>query len=351
MKRISIGSTKVGTGCPVFIIAEAGVNHNGRLDLALKLIDVAADARADAVKFQTFKASDVVTDSGIMAEYQVRNSGRRESQRAMLEKLELNEMHYPAIIRRCLERNITFLSTPHGGIPSVDFLETFKHPAYKISSPDLTNRPLIERVAKTRKPILLSTGMGTLKEVIDATRWIKKVGNNQVVILHCTSNYPAQPDEVNLRAMQTLMHTFDFPVGYSDHTEGAQASLMAVTLGACLIEKHFTLSKKMEGPDHAASLEPHELADLISSVRDVERFLGSAEKKPTKSEIKMRPVIRKSIVTARAVKRGEKITLDMLRFKRPGTGISPSGYKDVVGKKARRDMPVDHMLTSSDYGA
>lgn len=351
MKRISIGSTKVGTGCPVFVIAEAGVNHNGRLDLALKLVDAAADAGADAVKFQTFTASDVVTDSGVMAEYQVRNSGRRESQRAMLEKLELNEMHYPAIIKRCRERGITFLSTPHGGITSVDTLKKVRHTAYKIGSGDITNLSLLEYVARTGKPILLSTGMSTLAEVREAIRCIKGAGNSSILVFHCTTNYPTPPQETNLRAMVTMMEKLGVLVGYSDHTEGLEAAVIATTLGACMIEKHLTLDRMMEGPDHAASLEPRELAALISAVRNVEVYLGNPVKRPTLSEKKMLPLIRKSVVTARPIQRGEKITLDMLRFKRPGTGISPSRYKGVVGKKTRRDLPADHMLTSSDYGA
>lgn len=349
MKTIAIGAHTIGAGYPPFIIAEAGVNHNGDVNLALKLIDAAKDAGADAIKFQTFKAHEVATEKADMAEYQKKNLNTNGAQIAMLKKLELQEEHYPALIEHCKKRNIMFLSTPHGGIASINFLETLKHPAYKISSPDIINRPLLERAAKTKKPIILSTGMATLKEVRDALLWITRAGNRKVILLHCTSNYPTPPEEVNLRAMQTLMRTFQIPVGYSDHSESAQASLMAVTLGACIIEKHFTLDRTMEGPDHAASLEPTELADLISSVRNVERFMGSAQKKPTKSELKILPTIRRSIVTSRPVTKGEKITFEMLEFKRPGTGISPAQYKSVIGKKVRRNLPNDHVLTTSDY--
>jgi N-acetylneuraminate synthase len=351
MKTISIGGKKIGARRPVFIIAEVGVNHNGRLDLALQLIDAAAAAGADAVKFQTFKANEVATAEADMAEYQKQNLNKTESQREMLERLELKEWNYATLIGHCKKCKIIFLSTPHGGIPSINFLEKIRHPAYKIASPDLTNRPLIERAAKTKKPILLSTGMGTLQEVKNAVGWLNDAKSGPVILLHCTSDYPTKVDEVNLRAMQTLAATFKLPVGYSDHTSGIQASLMAATLGAVIIEKHFTLDRNMEGPDHAASLEPGELGELISAIRNVEVLLGSPQKKPTASERRIQPLIRKSIVTARAVKKGEKITLDLLRFKRPGTGISPANYKSVVGKRAKKDLPLDHMLNKTDYGA
>ncbi len=351
MKKIKIGNRRIGTGEPVFVIGEAGVNHNGRLDLALKLVDAAAGAGADAIKFQTFKAEEMVVASADMAEYQQKNLGVKESQLSMLRKLEFKEEHYPTVIKRCKERGITFISTPHGGIPSIDLLKKMKHPAYKIASGDLTNRPYIEHAAKTGKPILLSTGMGTMREIQDAVHWIKNSGNENILVFHCTTNYPTPPEETNLRAMITMMKKLNVLIGYSDHTEGIQAAVMAATLGACMIEKHFTLDRSMEGPDHAASLEPSELTELVREVKNVERYMGLPEKKPTKSELKMRPLIRKSIVAARAIGRGEKITLDMLRFKRPATGISPAQYRSVVGKRAGKDLPKDHLLRTTDYGA
>lgn len=349
MKDVRIGKNIIGKNRPVFIIAEAGVNHNGRLDLALKLIDAAAKAGADAVKFQTFKAEEVATREANMASYQKRNLGHKENQLSMLKKLELNEEYYPILIKRCQEQGIMFLSTPHGGIQSVNFLQKLNHPAYKIASPDITNRPLLEHVARTKKPVILSTGMATLKEVQDAFSWLKKAGANNIIILHCTSNYPTPKEAVHLRAMQTLMTSFDVPIGYSDHTEGEAASILAAMLGACVIEKHFTLDCTMKGPDHAASLEPDELHSMVLKIRDIEHYLGSPIKRPTKTERTIMPLVRKSMVAAHALTKGESITLTSIAFKRPGTGISPSRYKEILGKRIKRDVPADHQFKRNDY--
>ncbi len=351
MMSFKIGTKTIGLGKPVFIIAEAGVNHDGRLNLALKLVDAAADAGADAVKFQTFKAEELVIPTTPMATYQEKNLGIKESQMAMLKKLEFREEHYPTVMKRCLERGIMFLSTPHGGMKSIDMLEKLRHLAYKIASGDLTNRPYLEYVARTKKPIILSTGMGTLQEIKDAVRWITSAGNSRIVVLQCTTNYPCPPEETNLRAMQTMMRALPVAIGYSDHTQGTQAGIMAVTLGACVVEKHFTLDRTMHGPDHAASLEPDELREFVHAIRAVETYMGSPTKTPTRSERKIMPIARKSIVTTRSILRGERITMKMIGFKRPGNGISPANYRKVIGKKAKRDIPPDHLLGASDYEA
>lgn len=334
--KIKIGDKLIGKGCPYFVIAEAGVNHNGRLDLALKLIDAASDAGADAIKFQTFKAEGVVIARG-----------KAKPHFEMLKKLELKEKFYKPIIRQCKQKNIIFLSTPHSP-DAIDFLESLV-PAYKIGSGDLTNLPFLEKVAKKKKPIILSTGMATMKEVKEAMGCIKKTGNNKIIALHCTTNYPCSFNEVNLRAMQTMMKKLDVLVGYSDHTLGIDISAMAVTLGACVIEKHFTLDRNMTGPDHKASIEPDELGKMIKQIRNVEEILGSAIKKPNKSEIPMIKATRKSIVSLRNIKKGEKFTKDNIGIKRPGAGLAPKYYFKIVGKKAKKNIKADKLIKKSDY--
>lgn len=345
MRNLIIGGYKIGYRNPPFIIAEAGVNHNGRLDLALKLVDAAARAGADAVKFQTFRAEEVVTAAGKMADYQKKNLGKIESQAAMLKKLELPEKFYQPIIKRCREKKIMFMSTPHGHISSADFLEKLGMEIFKIGSGDLTNRPFLEHVARFKKPIILSTGMATLSEVKEAVRWVKNAGNKKLVVLHCTTNYPCPLEEVNLRAMQTMMRALpDVIIGYSDHTIGSLVPAMAVALGANVIEKHLTLDKVMEGPDHKASSSPEEFKEMVGVVRCIPITMGSSIKKPNPSELKVLKVARKSIVTTAPVKRGEKFTEKNLGIKRPGTGIQPQYYYKIVGKTATVDLPADTIL-------
>ena len=352
-----------GKNQPVFIIAEAGVNHNGRLDLALKLIDAAADAGADAVKFQTFRAEQVVTFSGKMADYQKKNIGKTESQLAMLKKLELKEKYYPALIRRAKERGIIFLSAPHGGFGSVDFLQKLKIPAFKFGSGDLTNLPLLEYAAKFKKPMIISTGMATTKEIKLAVKIIKDAGNDKIIVLHCTTNYPTPFGEVNLLAMKTMEKEFDLPVGYSDHTEGIKVSVVAAALGAQVIEKHFTLDRALPGPDHRASLEPGELKEMAGQIRimekrlmdgenpldlikelGVEESLGSGIKKPVSSELRIAKSVRKSIVAKNNIKKGEYFTMKNLVFKRPGTGIPPYKIQLVIGGIAKLNIPKDTII-------
>lgn len=343
-ETLILGEHSIKEGGRVFVIAEAGVNHNGRLDLALKLIDVAADIGADAIKFQTFKAHQVVTKTGAMAEYQKKNLGIEKTQMEMLRAIEMPEHFYPPLIKRCREKNILFLSTPHGGRQSVDFLESINMPIYKIGSGDLTNYLLLDRVAKTGKPIILSTGMATLQEVQDALEFIKSCGSSKVIVLHCTSNYPCPAEEVNLAAMKTLMRALPVPVGYSDHTKGDQAAIMAGALGAAVYEFHFTLDKTLPGPDHIASADPAEAAQKIQAIRTVEVMMGSSIKGPTLSEKKsMLKAARRSLVASVDLKKGHRLTLKDLEAKRPGDGISPIHFEEWIGKKLsgaiKKDQP------------
>lgn len=345
---IKIGNKIISYKSPVFIIAEAGVNHNGSLKIALKMVDAAAKAGCDVIKFQTFKAEQVVTREGRMADYQKKNLGKEESQLEMLKELELKENFYVPIIKRCRGKKIIFLSTPHGGFESVDFLESLDVPAFKFGSGDLTNLPVLEYAARFKKPMILGTGMATMKETKEAINCVKKAGNDKIIVLHCTSNYPCPFEEVNLRAMQTMMSELDVLVGYSDHTLGVQVPIMAATLGACVIEKHFTLDRKMKGPDHKASSEPAELKQIVEAVRNIKIITGSAVKKPVGIEKENKKIARKSVVAAADIKKGEKITEDMLAIKRPGIGIEPKFFDKIIGKKAKKDLRKNHLLMWSD---
>ncbi|MBI2063447.1 MAG: N-acetylneuraminate synthase [Candidatus Yanofskybacteria bacterium] len=346
---IKIGKRKVGFNKPVFIIAEAGVNHNGSFKLAKKLIDAAAKAGADAIKFQTFRAEQVVTASGKMAEYQRRNLGAGKSQLAMLKGLELKERYYPELIKRAKAKKIIFFSTPHGGPVSVDLLQSFGTPAFKFGSGDLTNLPLLQYAAKFKKPMIISTGMATLTEVEDAVSAIKKAGNNKIVVLHCTTSYPCPPDEVNLRSMRTIVKKIRTLVGYSDHTANAQASLMAATLGACIIEKHFTLDRALPGPDQKASMEPAEFKQMVEQLKNINSILGSSVKKPSRNELRYLPIVRKSIVAARNILKGERLTEKNLTVKRPGTGLEPKYYFKVLGSKAVKNIKADVLISKNDF--
>ena len=347
---IQIGNKSIGTGKPVFIIAEAGVNHNQKLDTALKLVDVAADAGADVVKFQTFTGSDLVTESGEMASYQKTNIGKEMSQREMLEGVALPEEFYAPIIKRCVEKKILFMSTPHGGKAAVDFLESLGVPAYKIGSGDLTNYILLEKVARTGKPIILSSGMATMEEVKDAINFVRSKGNNQVAMLHATTNYPCPPEEVNLLAMQTMMNELDIPVGYSDPTQGIQVAIMAATMGMQIYECHFTIDKNLPGPDHIASVEPEELKERIEAIKRVQVILGRAEKVPNKNETdSMISTVRKSLVAVRNMEAGHILTADDIEAKRPGDGVSPTQYEKFLGKKLKKQLVPDQQISFEDF--
>lgn len=345
---IKIREKQIGKGNPIFIIAEAGVNHNGKLNLALKLVDVAADAGADAVKFQTFKAEQVVTDHGKMADYQKKNLGKVESQKQMLQKLELQEEFYLPIIKRCRQKKIMFLSTPHGGVESVDFLESLGVEAFKVGSGDLTNYLLLNRLAKTKRPLILSSGMATLPEVIDAINFLKRKGCKKIIMLHCTTDYPCPPDEVNMAAMVTMMKNLDIPVGYSDHTLGCEAAIMATTLGATVYECHFTVDKKLRGPDHVASADPAELKNRVDAIRIAEKMMGRSQKEPTESENKLINTVRRSLVSASDLAEGHKLTLKDLEAKRPGDGISPSKYEEFLGKVLKNPLKKNQQIQKTD---
>lgn len=330
----------------VFIIAEAGVNHNGKIALALKLIDKAKEAGANAVKFQTFRAEDFVVPSAKLAKYQKKNMGSEKQQLAMLKKLELGFADFLKLKKYCDAKKIIFLSTPHTET-AIDFLKPLV-PCYKIGSGDLTNIPFLQKIAQKKKPIILSTGMAFLSEIKEAVGAIKKQGNKKIILLHCTTAYPCPPKEVNLKAMVCLKKQFNLPVGLSDHTLSITAPIMAVALGAQVIEKHFTLARTLAGPDHKASLEPPELKQMVRSIRDAEKILGNGIKKPTKSENQIKKIVRKSIVAKKNIAKGVVITKDILGIKRPGTGIEPKYFNKVLGKKAKTNINKDTLINFKD---
>jgi N-acetylneuraminate synthase len=354
----------------VYIIAEAGVNHNGSLDLAKRLVDVAANAGADAVKFQTFKADKLVS-AAPKAEYQMKLTDVSESQYEMIQKLELDEAAHAVLILHCKSKGIEFLSTPFD-LESLEMLvREFDLSRIKIPSGDITNAPLLLEAARSAKPVILSTGMSSLGEVETALGILafgytnkhelpslpafekaygsimgRKALQERVTLLHCTTEYPAPFADINLRTMTTLRQAFGLPVGYSDHTPGTAIPVAAVALGAVIIEKHFTLDRNLPGPDHKASLEPDELKQMVRSIREVELALGSSIKQPAKSELKNRPVARKSLVATRDIHKGEVFTRDNLSVKRPGDGISPVHYWEWLGKIANRNYQRDDKVQS-----
>jgi N,N'-diacetyllegionaminate synthase len=340
---IEIAGHKIGPGNPSFIIAEAGVNHNGDLALALKLVDVAVNAGADAVKFQTFRAESIATDEAPKAAYQLATTAAEQSQLEMLRQLELSKSAHHTLKSYCDQLGITFLSTPFDE-ESADFLETLNVPAYKVSSGDLTNLPLIQHVSRKGKPVIISTGMATLEEVDQAVVAAREAGVNELVLLHCVSNYPAEPSEINLRAMKTMEEEFSLPIGFSDHSDGIEICLAAVALGAVVIEKHFTLDRNMPGPDHRASLEPTELASMVKGIRRVELSLGDGRKLPSDSEAIVAKVARRSIVAATSIKSGTLLQSESVVLKRPGSGLPPSMLNSLLGKRARRDIPAGTMI-------
>lgn len=326
----------------VLIIAEAGVNHNGNIETAKKLIDIAKDAGADIVKFQTAKLDLLVSKDAHMAEYQKQNIGIEKSQKEMLRDLLLSFEDFRMLSEYCRDREIQFLSTPFD-IDSIHFLNELQD-IWKIPSGEITNYPYLVEIARTSKRIILSTGMCTLEEVRQALKVLTDNGAEDMTLLHCTTDYPTDMEDVNLNAMFSLQREFKLPIGYSDHTKGIVVSVAAVAMGATVIEKHFTLDRNMIGPDHKASLEPKELKDLVKAIRDVERAKGSYEKKPTQAELKNRDVARKSIVAARDIKMGERFSTENLTTKRPGSGISPMLWDEVIGKKATRDFYEDELI-------
>lgn len=327
----------------VLIIAEAGVNHNGSLELAKKLALEAKQAGADIVKFQTAKLDSLVSGNASMAEYQKRNTGKEQSQKEMLSKLLLKYDDFIALDQYCREIGIRFLSTPFD-IESIDFLEELGCDIWKIPSGEVTNLPYLEKIAKTKKDIILSTGMCSMDEVTACVNVLRENGAGQITLLHCTTQYPTLYEDVNLRAMNTLKKSFSCRVGYSDHTLGIEIPIAAVAMGAKVIEKHFTLNRNMEGPDHKASLEPEELKMMVDAIRHVEKGLGTGIKEPAACEIKNRDVARKSIIAARDIKKGEILTEQNLTTKRPGNGISPMKWYEILGTVACRDFSRDELI-------
>ncbi len=343
MKKIRIGNKLMGEEEQCFIIAEAGVNHNGDVELAKKLIDVAKEAGVDAVKFQTFKTESVVTKNTEKAEYQKETTGEG-AQYEMIKKLELKDEDFRELADYAKEKEIMFLSSPFDK-ESVDLLYELGVPVFKVASGEITNFPLLRYIAKKGKSIILSTGMSTLGEVEEALNVIRSEGVRDVVLLHCVSNYPAKIEDVNLRAMETLEQTFKVPVGFSDHTLGITVPIVAVALGACVIEKHFTLDKNLPGPDHKASLEPNELEEMVRAIRDVENALGDGVKRPTKDEGAIKKVARRSIVAKMDIPEGTVITEDILDTKRPCTGIEPRYIDIIMGKKAKENIKKGEIIS------
>lgn len=324
------------------IIAEAGVNHNGSLEIAKQLVRTAKECGADIVKFQTAKLDSLVSKHAEMADYQKKNTGKEESQKEMLRKLLLSYEDFLTLADYCKEVGIQFLSTPFD-IESIHFLNPMQD-IWKVPSGEITNYPYLVEIAKTGKKVIISTGMAEMDEIEAAVRVLRENGTKDLTILHCTTEYPAPLDDVNLRVMQTLKEKFGCPVGYSDHTKGIAVSLAASALGAEVIEKHFTLDRNMEGPDHKASLEPDELKALVDGVREIERALGTGEKKPSEIELKNRLVARKSIVARMDIKAGDMFTEENLTTKRPGSGLSPMLWNSVIGQKAKRDFTEDELI-------
>jgi N,N'-diacetyllegionaminate synthase len=327
------------------IIAEAGVNHNGKMAIAKDLINSASIAGADIVKFQTFKAENLATRQADMAIYQKKNTNKKESQFEMLEKLELSDDEFMELNETCSAKGIEFLSTAFD-LESLEFLLGLNPQRVKIPSGEITNLPYLRRVGRLGTEVIMSTGMAHLNEIGQAIRTLELAGTNRekITVLHCTTNYPTEMYEVNLNAMRNIGSEFGVKFGYSDHTLGIEVSIAAVALGACVIEKHFTLNRNQEGPDHRASLEPVELSTMVTSIRNIETALGDGIKKPNMSEIENAKVARKSIVARRDIKKGEMFTIENLTTKRPGTGINPMNWDSVIGTFSSKDFQADDLI-------
>jgi N,N'-diacetyllegionaminate synthase len=332
-------------GNKTFIIAEAGVNHNGSVEIAKRMIEVAKECGADAIKFQTFKAEEVVSKYAPKAEYQKQTTGEIESHLQMVKKLELSFDDFIVLKEYCDKLGIMFLSTPFD-FESIDFLNSLGLEIFKISSGEITNLPYLEKIGKLRKKVILSTGMADLGEIEDALDILTSCGTKKedITILHCNTEYPTPYEDVNLLAMLTIKEAFKVKVGYSDHTPGIEVPIAAVALGASVIEKHFTLDRNMQGPDHKSSLEPNELKAMVRAIRNVEKALGDGIKKPSPSEIKNKIIVRRSIVAKRNIKRGEIFNEENITVKRPATGISPMRWYEILGKTATRDYKEDEII-------
>lgn len=327
------------------IIAEAGVNHNADLSIALRLVDVAANAGADVVKFQTAVPEEVVTKHAKMAQYQIKNTSLEESQLAMTKRIHLPMEDFVVIKAYCASKNIVFATTAFGP-DSLGFIQTLDLPFYKIPSGEITNIPYLRSIGAFGKPIILSTGMANLGEIEAAIDELERVGmlRTDITVLHCTTEYPAPMGEVNLRAMAAMGAAFGTGVGYSDHTEGIEVAIAAVAMGATVIEKHFTLDRNLPGPDHKASLEPDQLTAMVNAIRNIEAAMGDGIKRPFPSEAKNKPIARKSLVASQAIRAGEVLSPDNVTTKRPGNGISPMRWDEVMGRSAARDFAADELI-------
>lgn len=329
----------------VFIIAEAGVNHNGDIELAKKLIDAAVEANADAVKFQTFKAESLVSKHAEKADYQKQTTDMQETQFEMIKKLELDVSTHKELMEYCKKKNILFLSTPFDH-DSIELLNNLQLGIFKIPSGEVTNLPYLKHIGSLKKQVILSTGMANLNEVESAINILIAAGTDRenITVLHANTEYPTPMEDVNLKAMLTIGDAFNVAIGYSDHTLGIEVDIAAVAMGATVIEKHFTLDKTMDGPDHKASLEPSELASMVRSIRNIEKALGNGVKRPSKSEAKNIAIARKSIVAKVAIKKNERLTAENITTKRPGTGISPMLWDDVIGQIAQKNYKADDLI-------
>lgn len=327
----------------VYIIAEAGVNHNGNINIAKRLVDVAKEAGADVVKFQTFQADSLASKYAQKAEYQFHTTDEKETQKEMLKKLELTYDMHVELIQYCKKVGIEFLSTPFD-LESIDLLEDIGMKLYKIPSGEITNLPYLRKIGRLKKTVILSSGMSTIEEIKEAVKILKESGAAGISVLHCNTQYPTPMEDVNLNAMNSIRKEVGISVGYSDHTEGIEVPVAAVAVGAEIIEKHFTLDKEMEGPDHKASLEPEELKAMVKAIRNIEKAMGNAEKKPTASEEDNIAAVRKSIVAKRRIKAGEILSDDNITTKRPGNGVSPMLWDRVKGTAARREYEEDELI-------
>lgn len=333
------------TGSRVLVIAEAGVNHNGDPALARRLVEEAARAGADLVKFQTFSADRLVTQSARKADYQRQTTDATESQHAMIRRLELSEAAHRMLAGHCRQHGIGFFSSGFDEA-SIDFLAELGLECFKIPSGEITNLPYLRHIGRLGKPVILSSGMSRLDEIEAALRVLEAAGTRRglITVLHCNTEYPTPMEDVNLRAMQTIKEAFGVAVGYSDHTEGTEVAVAAVALGATVIEKHFTLDRNLPGPDHRASLEPDEFKAMVRAIRNIELALGDGTKRPSPSESKNLPIARKSVVAARRIRAGERFAAENLAVKRPGTGVSPMRWDEVIGQIARRDFEPDELI-------
>ncbi len=347
--NISENCLKTGHFARTFVIAEAGVNHNGDFDTAIKLIDAAKIAGADAVKFQTFKAHECTNPNSPLAEYQEKNSQEITNQFDLLKSLELDFADFDKLKSYAEEKGLIFLSTPDG-LESLHKLEQIKVSAIKIGSGELNNKLFLSQIGKTGLPVILSTGMGTIGEVQNAIEILSNSGAGKLHLLHCTTGYPITESEANLRVITTLQQAFQLPTGYSDHTLGIEAAIAAVSLGAKIIEKHLTLDKSMHGPDHLASANPDEFQKMVSAIRKVEKMLGNPIKVPSESELEIVKSVRRSLCVNTSIKKGQAITADKLELKRPGTGISPEFYEIIIGRVAAKDLARNEVLTWSAIG-